>query len=636
MIIHDAIEYLQVTPPFQALEEPILRDISDSLSIETYPRGTTIISNDGLAQQTYRVIQKGSVKVFIRTDKNEEVLVEYLGEGDSFGYPSLSGEDFSRTQVVAMEDTTCYQLDRDTILNLFKSHPRFAEHFFLSCQRKTIDRPYRELKKSKLMYGGGDRLLFSTPIGQLVTRELIMAPEDISIRDASALMTKNRSDSLILLDTVGLPTGIITDKDLRERVITKNRDVNQPASTIQSISLVKAEANEPCIEALYKMALYNIHHLLVLNNGQLKGVITSHDLMMLQGTSPLTLVREIEGNQDLQHLSLLSRKIEGMNRIFLQEGVRPINILRIMTEIKDRMLWKMMELIERKVGPAPLPYCLLAIGSAGRKEEAFSASYDARDIALIYADPVKGEEEKRCQVYFTKFCSQLREGLLKIGDFPAEKASMNGSPYTCQALTAWENAFLHWITRSKNEELHKLPGFFDFRPLYGEFVLSETLRDSVKTLIQGKKSFLGSLALMMLKNSPPIRFFNNFVVEKNGAHRDQFDLVSKGLTPLVDMIRFFALEKGVTETSTLERIQSLKSCHPMVTEWADELEYAFEFIMGLTLNHAFELREKGNEFQPFINPDQLNNLEKKTLREAFGLIAKLQLLLLEKYQPIQV
>ncbi|MFH0788044.1 MAG: cyclic nucleotide-binding domain-containing protein [Pseudomonadota bacterium] len=276
MIIQEAIEYLQVTPPFQDLEEPILRDISGSLSIETYPRGTTIISSDGLAQQAYRVIHKGSVKVFIRRDKNEEALVEYLGEGDSFGYPSQFGGDVSRIQVVAMEDTTCYLIGRDTILNLFKSHPRFAEHFFLSCQKKTIDRPYRELKKSKLMYGGGDRLLFSTPIGQLVTRELITASEDISIREASALMTKNGSDSLILINAVGLPTGIITDKDLRDRVVTKDRDVKQPASSIQSISLVKAEANETCIEALYKMVLYNIHHLLVLNNGSLKGVITSH------------------------------------------------------------------------------------------------------------------------------------------------------------------------------------------------------------------------------------------------------------------------------------------------------------------------------------------------------------------------
>lgn len=636
MIIHDAIEYLQVTPPFQDLEEPILLDVSGSLSIETYPRGTTIISSEGLAQQAYRVIHKGSVKVFIRRDKNEEALVEYLGEGDSFGYPSLFDGDFSRIQVVAVEDTTCYLLDRESILNLFKSHPRFAEHFFLSCHKKTIDRPYRELKKNKLMYGGGDRLLFSTPIGQLVTRELITAPEAISIREASALMTQNRSDSLILVDTVGLPTGIITDQDLRDRVVTKDRNVKLPASTIQSISLVKAEANETCIEALYKMVLYNIHHLLVLNNGSLKGVITSHDLMMLQGTSPITLVREIEGLQDIQCLTLLSRKIEGLNRIFFQEGVRPVNILRIITEIKDRMLGKMIELIERKVGPAPLPYCLLAIGSAGRKEQAFNASYNSRDIALIYADPDTAEEEKKCQGYFTRFCSQVKEGLSPISDFPADKDPLNGAPYTCQSLTVWKNAFLNWITRSKNQELQQLPGFFDFRPLYGEYVLSETLRDSVKTLIQNKKSFLGSLALVMLKNSPPIRFFKNFVVEKSGVHKDQFDLVGKGLTPLVDMIRFFALEKGVTETSTLERIQNLKNRHPMVKEWADELEYGFEFIMGLTLNHAFELKEKGKDFHPFINPDQLNNLEKKTLREAFGLIANLQIQLLEKYQPIQV
>lgn len=636
MNVQETVAYLQEITPFQELDDALLRDISDSLSAEFYPEGSSVIDRNKPSHEVLRIVKKGAIKVFLKSDQAGEVLVEYLNEGDSFGYPFLFLGEKSPIKMVALEDTTCLLLERNTILALFKAHPVVAEQFFLAFQKKYIDGPYKQLKKSKLLYGGGDRLLFSTPVGQLVRRELITAPQEISIREASSLMTKHRSDSLVLLDGAGLPAGIITDRDLRDRVVSKNRDVNLPASTIQSVSLIKAEAGEHCIEALYKMLLYNIHHLLVITNGRLKGVISSHDLMMLQGTSPTSLVREIEGHQDLQRLIPMATKIEEMNRIFLQEGVRAGIILRIITEIKERLVRKMVELLERKAGPAPLPFCLVALGRYGRKEQAFSATYTVREIGLIYGDPGSNEEERRAGEYFTRFCSQIRENLLKISDLSGIKDARTDQPYTCQSLTAWKTSVQERMTRSKGEDLRRLSEFFDSRPIYGEFGMAEGLHHAFKALIEGRKSFLTSLALMMLKNSPPIRFFKNFVVEKSGVYRDQFDLVGKGLTPLVDMIRFFSLEKGVSGTSTLERIEGLKSRHSLVKAWAEELEYGFEFIMGLILNHALALKESGESFHPYINPDHLNTLEKKTLREAFGLIAKLQSLLLEKYQPLKL
>lgn len=184
-------------------------------------------------------------------------------------------------------------------------------------------------------------------------------------------MTKQQISSLVLLNVLGFPTGIITNKDLRDKVISKGRETNQPVKKIQSLSLVKAEAGELCIEALFKMIHYDIHHLLVLDNGRLKGIITTHDLMKLQGASPISIVREIEERQTLEALASPARKSQDLVGHFLQEGVKATHILRIITAIDDRLLGKLLELTQKKLGAPPLPYCFLSLGDSGRQEQAF-------------------------------------------------------------------------------------------------------------------------------------------------------------------------------------------------------------------------------------------------------------------------
>ena len=141
------------------------------------------------------------------------------------------------------------------------------------------------------------------------------------------------------------------------------------------------------------------------------------------------------------------------------------------------------------------------------------------------------------------------------------------------------------------------------------------------------------MANTIIKNTPPVGFLKSFVVEKSGEHKDEFQLKIKGVTPLVDAVRLFALEKCVKETSTLGRINLLKDKHAIVKEYADGLEHAFEFITLLRIHHQFEQIQGGTKPDNFINPKALSNLEKKTLKEAFNLISKVQGLILERYKP---
>jgi CBS domain-containing protein len=632
MQTEEALSFLKENQPFQDLDAGVLQEIRARISMETYPQGTIIVYPDKPAGDYLRIIRKGAVKVIAHFGQGNEVVTDYRGEGEIIGFLSLLTGNRMKAQVVALEETICYLIDRGTFFQLLRTQPAFSEFLFASILKKYVDQPHRELGKKSLLYGGADRLFFTTPIGELARKDLVTAPEDISIREATEIMSRNQISSLVLLDPAGLPSGIITTKDLRDKVVSKGRDPNLPVKKIQSVSLVRAEAGEHCIEALFKMIHYNIHHLLVVDKGRLKGVVTTHDLMKLQGASPISLVREIEGRHSLEHLVPFQEKIRSLIGIFLKDGVKPGQVLRITTEVYDRLLRKMLEIVERKAGPPPAPYCYVALDRTGRKEQGLEAF---QPFALVYSDADSPARESTSRDYFERLAGLIGDALQLLG-FEVQNADFPGGlPGHCRSLESWKTVFAGWIRKADTKSAAAALPFFDFRALYGDSQLAEELKASFSPLLPRRRDFLDALALFILKNSPPISVFHHLVLEKSGNFRGRFDLERKGLGPLVDLIRFWTLEAGLPETSTLERLQALRPDSPLVRENVLELEYGFEFLMGLWLKIRQEQIHRGLPPHSFLHPDDLNSLEKKTLKEVFALVARLQGILLEKHQPLK-
>lgn len=632
--MEEALSFLQENPPFQDLDAGVLQEIRGRISMETYPQGAVIVYPENPAGDYLRVIKKGAVKVIANLGQDSEAVTDYRGEGESFGFLSLLTGNQMKAQVTALEDTTCYLIDRDMFFQLLRTQPAFSQHLFASILKKYVDRPHRELGKKRLLYGGADRLFFTTPIGELARKDLVTAPEDISIREATEIMSRRQISSLVLLDPAGLPSGIITNKDLRDKVVSKGRDPGLPVKKIQSVSLVRAEAGEHCIEALFKMIHYDIHHLLVVDKGRLKGVVTTHDLMKLQGASPISLVREIEGRHSLEGLAPLGGKVRDLVGIFLNEGVKPAQILRITTEVYDRLLRKMLETIERKLGTPPVAYGYVALDRAGRKEQALE---NFQPFALIYADPSSPEQGKEAREYFDRFFNLTSEALDLLGfQAPAPDGSESGAAGRCRTLGSWKAVFSDWGRQATPRSAAAALPFLDFRPLHGDYRLADAFRASIFSGMSRSRDFLNSLALFILKSSPPISVFRNFVLEKSGDFKGCFDLEKKGLRPLVDLVRFYALEAGIRETGTLERLQALKPLSPLIRETGAELGYGFEFLTGLWLKTRQDQITRGLPGHSHLNPNDLNSLEKKNMLEVFALVARLQGLLLEKVQPLKI
>lgn len=620
IIIEEVTEFLGAIPPFSFLDIAALRNIACGVSMEFHPKGRTIVQQGGPSASHLSIIKKGGVKVFIKAGE-EDVLVDYLSEGDSFGLLSLLCGDMPENNAVAAEDTICYLIDKETILDLVKTHAVVSEFYLKALAKKFTNIVYQEMQGRSLLYGGGDKLLFTIPLNELASKDVVTAPQDVSIKEAAGKMSLNKISSLVLVDSDGFPAGIVTDKDLRDKVVSKGRNINDAVSDIMSVTLLKSEARDYCFEALLKMIRYNIHHLLVVNRGEIKGIITSHDLMMMQGASPLAIAKEIESQKTVEGLIPAAKKINSLITLMIKESARAGNITRIITEINDRLLRKILEIAEKKFGKPPVPYCWIVFGSEGRKEQTFKTD---QDNAIIYEDPPSDEDEEDIRSYFSEFSLFVKDALVKCG-FPLCPADyMASNPMWRQPLKVWKEYFSNWINTPTPEAILFSLIFFDFRPVHGNFTLAERLRAYLFHALKNQNTFLMHMAGELLRHRPPFSLFGRFVVEKNGDHKGRIDIKKNGISFIVDLARLSALEKGVYHTSTIERFKELKNTRSIVAEYGEELEQAFEFLMGLRLLRQFENIQAGIEPDNFIDPGRLSGLDRKMLEESFRLITKMQ------------
>ncbi|TAN39126.1 MAG: CBS domain-containing protein, partial [Nitrospirae bacterium] len=261
-------------------------------------------------------------------------------------------------------------------------------------------------------YGGTDRILFTTRVGEIAIKEVVSIRENATIQEAAQAMAKSRISSIIVMDEANQPAGIVTDRDLREKVIACGRDVRGLAATIMSPALIRADADEYCFDAVLKMIKHDAHQILIIKDGKFQGLLTTEDLMGLQGDSPFSFAREIEPQQTIEGIVRLSARLGSIVRFLIREGARAVVITRIMSELKDRLISKVLTMAEKHFGVLPASYCWITYGSEGRREQVLGMNFDS---GLIYADPASPEQGEPVRKYFVGFAAFVDDVLKRCG-----------------------------------------------------------------------------------------------------------------------------------------------------------------------------------------------------------------------------
>jgi CBS domain-containing protein len=610
MLIEEIIRFLKRIPPFHLLDENELKWLAERVSLEYYPRGYKILTQDGPPSNALRVIKRGIVKVYMTSDNSGDIVIDLRGEGELFGIISTITGDRSRATIRAEEDVICYAIEKPILKELLERNPALNEYFMKSYFVNFIDKTYDETRKRFSLLCQADRSLFTTPVGELVRREPVTIDEESSIKEAAQIMTRENIGSLIITRK-GVPVGIITDRDLRRKVVAKNKDVAEPVKHIMSPSLIRMDSNEHCFEALLKMIRFNIHHLIVIEGGEFKGVVSNHDFLLLQGYSPLVLIKEIEEAFNIEKLSMIREKIHLIVSSLIREGARAHNIAGIITELVEKTLIKIAELIEKRLGPSPLPYSLFIYGDGGRRELTLNPHIK---LGIAIEDTNNPQLIHSTQLYFEEYLMLLNDSIQKIG-YPENLPAMMSEDI--KMFSDWHNLFKDW---AEDPFIHSPDvDYIDMRCIKGDEDLVNRLRNNLITTVKTHYNFMDYIATVTVENRPPLGFLKRFVVDKSGEHKDELNLYQKGLIPIAYSSMVFAIEKNIFDRPTIKRLRKLGEKYDFTT--ALDLIKAYEYLYTLLIHEQVVKGEQSILVDDFINPERLGNLEKKTLKESFQLIA---------------
>ncbi|MFZ5775604.1 MAG: DUF294 nucleotidyltransferase-like domain-containing protein [Thermodesulfobacteriota bacterium] len=621
--LETVIEFLSRTLPFNELEREVLQELASHCIIDFFPKGTVIFQQGHTEVSHFYLIQKGGVKIYLRDEGGEVILKDFRGEGEYFGaLPIIQGGP-ANLNIETVEDTFCFLFSKEAFLRLVQSSPKVSHYFLRSMSTKLVKTAYRELRQHRVNpRTEGALYLFSAQVGEVLKdKQLYTIPVSDTVQQAASRMAEAHIGSLLVEDSAGAIVGIITDKDLRTKVVAAGLDYQTPVERIMASPVQSIPAHKVCFDAMLRMMRQRIHHLAVERQGRIVGMVTTHDIMLLQGSSPLYLFREIMAQRKIDGLYPLSRKVPQVIRGLIEEGAKANNVTRMITILNDYILDRILTLLVAELGEPPLPFCWLLMGSEGRREQTFKTD---QDNAILYAEPRDHVEAKLAEEYFQKLAERAIDHLVACGYPRCPGDIMASNPRWRQPLSVWKRYFNEWLATPNPEEVLHSTIFFDFRAGYGDKALAGELRSHLVRQSPQQERFQLHLAANALEAPPPLSFFRNFMVEKDGEHRNTLDLKSKGLVPFVDFARLFSLRHGFAESNTLGRLQLLYEGEHISRELYGDAVDAYEFIMQLRLIHQLQMLEESREPDNYINPAELSDLEKQTLKGAFEVVRRLQ------------
>jgi len=628
VINETVIEFLKTVPPFQFLPAGELSRLVPSMTLEYFPKDTTIISAGHRASEVLYIVHKGAVQLTLRTKVGKELVFDFRSEGEIFGLLSLMGGDTARLDVKAAEDALCYCIPGTVIQELASRYPEFSEYLVRVSITRYIDRSLQELKDQTNLMGSTERLLYSLAVQDVISAPAVACTGETSIREAARLVATSHATCLAVVGSDGRAVGIVTSRDFTDRVVANALSLDLPVASIMSAPVISVESTARLFQALLSMISKDIQHLLVTEEGLPKGILSSHDLILLQGKSPLSVSRHLEQQKSVEGLAQAQKKIIELLPLLLREGARVSHITRVVAEINDRLMAKILEFAEAELGPPPLPYCWVVLGSEGRREQTFKTD---QDNALIYGDPDEGNAAT-AQEYFTRFSHYVRNALATCGYAPCTGDYMASNPRWRQPLSSWKNCFRVWITEADLHSVENALIFFDMRPVGGDSSLFEALAAFVREALQEASFFKSVFAYITIDRKPPLGFFRTFVVERSGQHKQELDIKTFGTCPIVNAARLLAIDARIEATNTVDRLSAAHSFSYFDDVLRRDLLESFELLTLLRLEHQLQQLRAAQPLSNYVNPGSLTQLQRSLLREAFRTITRAQLAISDRFR----
>lgn len=625
--VHGTMTFLLNYPPFNQMETPHLAFMVEHCQLRFFASGDAIIRPHEGPVKHFFIVKQGLVRgERMLAGQDEPETTFEISQGECFPLAALIGERATRTEHLAGEDTFCLALPRADFARLFAMSAPFRD-FALRGVSSLLDQVNQQAQMQAAETLGAQYSL-DTRLADLAVRSPITCALSLPIRDAVRSMHENNVGSIVIVGEHQQPLGIFTLRDLRRAVAMGNVDMADPIEGVMSSPPFHLPPDASAFDAAIAMTGKHIAHICVVDQNRLIGVVSERDLFSLQRVDLVHLARTIRQAGRISTLAALRTDIRQLVESMMAHGASSTQITHIITLLNDHTVCRVIELCLEEHGDPGFPFTWMCFGSEGRREQTLHTDQD-NGILFEAADAA---EATRMRNVLLPLAQKINQALAECSFTLCKGNIMAGNPELCLSREEWGKRFDHFIRSATPENLLASSIFFDFRVVWGASEGARQLFSQVLDKVHDNTLFQHMLAQNALVQRPPIGRFRDFVVARSGTEKDTLDLKRQGLMPFVDGARLLALAHGIAECNTLARFRQLAQQEVIDAKDAAAYEEAYHYIQLIRMQqHQLQDREK-KPFSNRIDPDTLNHLDRRILRESFRQAKRLQASLTLRYQ----
>jgi CBS domain-containing protein len=594
--------FLRQHPPFDDLPDRELERIARRVEIEFFAAGAIIVQQGSEPLDRLYVVRRGAVELL-----DGSTVIDLLGEGEVFGLPSITSGSEPVFSVRAHEDTLCYLMDGEVGAEVLATRRGLA---FLSSslRRRTVQ--VREHRDVALV---DPRM---TPISALIRRAPVIGRPDTTVRDAATLMSTEHVSSLLVVG--GRELAIVTDRDLRSKIVAKGKSLDTPVAEVMTSPVVTLPGSTPAEEALVTMLDVGVHHLPVAGDreGDIVGMVSDTDLMGLERSTPFAFRDELRRAPDVSEVARIGRGLGTVVTHLVDADFDPVLVGDVVALCVDAMTRRLIELS----WPSDLQgssWCWIALGSEARREQAIATDQD-HAIAFRASDDTPDLDARLATAART-----VADGLEAAGIPRCAGNVMAEHPAFRRTDRAWADDLPGLLTASGIQGRTFASVIPDHRVVAGGLDIRPVFRGAIRSTAR-TRGFRRLLAAIAIEHRPPTGFIRDLVVEHGGRHAGTLDIKHRGIIPIAALARCRAIELDLTENATLPRLRSAADAGALDADAATELEDAFRFLWRVRLEHHARCLERNAPADDHVDPRALGGLTRVGLKEAFRAIARAQ------------
>ena len=624
--IRAIMTFLREHAPFSNMDDAHLAHFAEHATLQFFADQDVVIAPDDEVIRQFHVVKQGRIRGERENPDTGETETPFeISQGECFPLAALIGERPTRTLHRASGDTFCLTLDHDNFVTLFADSDPFRD-FCLRGVSSLLDLVNQRIQTGAMASIGPSHSL-DTPLERFAIRNPIVCSPDMPLRRAVARMHENSVGSIVITDDARKPVGIFTLRDLRTVVAEGTTSLDTPIGQVMTQNPCCLPAQADAFEAAMLMAEHHFAHICVKDeDNALIGVVSERDLFSLQRVDLVNLARTIGTASHLRTLVSLRSEVSRLVDTMLAHGADSGQVVKIITTLNDVTVRRVLELNLKRHDPG-IPFTWLTFGSEGRQEQTLLTD---QDNGILFQTP-EGMTEDQVREVLLPFAETVNQELAECGFTLCKGNIMASNPKLCLSGQEWDDWFIRFIDASTPQNLVYSSIFLDMRAVFGPREPLHQLLDKVLGRIRGNALFQKMLAENALNRRPPLNMFRGFRYAPDGD-RHTIDLKRQGLSPFVESVRVFALAHGVEAANTLERMQQLARKGVFDDKDANAWQEAYSLIQAIRMRAHQQQLDQQQPLSNYINPDHLNPLDRRILRESFRQAQRLQQKLEVTYQ----